>query len=151
MILTRNQFFLILFFIFIGPFLFYKIVWLVKSKKTNGIVYFLGHTLELNGTISAHCVILFLDGKDTITFNADPNLGFKPGDMVPVRYQKNDPGDARVDLPVRIWGDTLVYALFPFLIIFVLFVTPDRLDPLIPKGSKIYLGSKPFIKIVRLD
>ena len=51
-------------------------------------------------------------------------------------------------LPIHVWGSTLVYSLFPLLILLVLLFTPDRLDPLIPRKSKILLGLRPFIKIV---
>lgn len=52
-------------------------------------------------------------------------------------------------LPRNVWGATLVYSLFPLLILLVLLFTPERLDPLIPRKSKILIGIRPFIKIVR--
>jgi hypothetical protein len=133
----------------IGPFLIYKIIWLANSKKTNGTVYFMGNTLEVNGAVSSHLVIIFKAGKDSITFNTIPDLPFKPNEPIPVRYQKNDPWDAKVDLPDRIWGDTLVYALAPLLILLVLFLTPERFDPLLPRKSKIIIGKNPFIRIIK--
>jgi hypothetical protein len=33
-------------------------------------------------------------------------------------------------------------------VLMVIFLTPDSLDPLIPKRSKIILGKSPFIRIV---
>jgi len=51
-------------------------------------------------------------------------------------------------LPVEIWGSTLVFALFPLLLFLVLLLTPERLDPLIPRRSLILIGIRPFIKIV---
>jgi hypothetical protein len=148
MLLNRTQFFLLLFIILIGPFIGYKIYWLYNSKHTTGVVYFMGHTLELHGDISTHRVIMFQTEKSTVTFNAgifDPS---KPGDSVSILYQKDNPSDAREDLPDRIWGDTLVYSLLPFLVLLVIFITPDSLDPLIPKKSIIMLGKKPFIQII---
>lgn len=50
--------------------------------------------------------------------------------------------------PFEIWGSTLVFATFPLLVIIVVFMIPENLDPLIPKRSKILLGIKPFIKII---
>jgi hypothetical protein len=149
MTFTRLQFFFILFAIVIGPFLVYKIIWLANSKKTNGRIYFMGSTLEVNGAVSSHLVIIFKASKDSITFNTIPNLSFKTNEPIPVRYQKDDPWDARVDVPDRIWGDTLVYALAPLLILFVLFMTPDRFDPILPRKSKIIIGKKPFIRVVK--
>jgi hypothetical protein len=41
--------------------------------------------------------------------------------------------------------------LFPVLTTAVLFLTPDRFDPLIPWRSKILIGFKPFIRILPDD
>jgi hypothetical protein len=46
------------------------------------------------------------------------------------------------------WVPTLIYSLFPLLILLVLFLTPERLDPLLPKRCKILLGIRPLIKII---
>jgi hypothetical protein len=54
-------------------------------------------------------------------------------------------------LPLRVWGGTFVYSLFPLLIFLVLLLTPERLDPLIPRRSKILLGLHPFIRIVPVN
>ncbi len=83
-----------------------------------------------------------------MTFNAGDNLGFRVGDPIPIRYQKENPSDARIDIPVCIWGDTWVNSLLPVLVLLVLYITPDFLDPLVPRKSKILLGKKPFIKII---
>jgi hypothetical protein len=48
---------------------------------------------------------------------------------------------------ICIWIDTIIYSLFPFLILAVLFFMPDKFDSLIPKRSKIILGKKPLIII----
>ena len=89
LILSRSQFFLLLFTIFIGPFVSYDLAWLV----TNG-----------------------------------PNAGWA--------------------IPLNVWAPTVVNSLFPLLILLVLLLTPERLDPLIPAKSKILLGRRPFIKII---
>ena len=146
--LNRTEFFLLLFTILIGPFIAYKIYWLHNSIQTTGVVYFIGHTLELQGGISTHRVVIFKTNRGSITFNAAIYDPAKPGDAVPVLYQKDDPSDAREDSPDRIWGDTLVYSLLPLLVLSVIFLTPDSLNPLIPKGSKIILGKKPVIQIL---
>ena len=51
-------------------------------------------------------------------------------------------------LPRKVWGATFVYSLFPLCILLVLLFTPERLDPVIPRKSKILIGMRPFIKIV---
>ncbi len=89
-VFSKNQFFLLLFIFFIGPFFVSDVLWLVN------------------------------------------NYIQKPG----------------LYMPVSIWGASVVYSLFPLLILLVLFFTPGYLDPLFPKGSKILIGVKPFITIV---
>lgn len=89
LMLTRTQFFCLLFTIFIGPFVSYDLAWLVTSG---------------------------------------PAAGW--------------------NIPLQVWAPTLVYSLFPLLILLVLLLTPERLDPLIPAKSKVLLGIRPFIKIV---
>jgi hypothetical protein len=51
-------------------------------------------------------------------------------------------------LPLEVWGGTLVFMQFPFLIWLVIALTPDRFDPLLPKGAKVLLGWRPFISIL---
>ena len=51
-------------------------------------------------------------------------------------------------LPRNVWGASFVYSLFPLLILLVLFFTPERLEPLIPRKSKVLIGFRPFVKIV---
>ncbi len=51
-------------------------------------------------------------------------------------------------LPLEVWGGTLVFMQFPFLIWLVIALTPDRFDPLLPKGAKVLLGRRPIISIL---
>lgn len=143
--LSRNSFFLLLFGIFIFPVLAYKMIWLVTTKKTTGTMYFTGHgNLGSVLGISTYPVIRFIFGKDTILFNGNVNIPLKEGEVVPVRYQRNDPSDAKINTFVCIWGDSLAYCLGPFLILMVIFFHPD----LIPKKSRVVLGRKPLILLV---
>ena len=148
MLLSKNQFLVVLLLIFVAPQLAYKAYWLARSQRTLGVMCFTGHTLETVG-VSVHPVIRFKAGKDSLFFNGNSNVGFPDGQLVPVRYQKNDPYDARIDIPVSIWGDTLAWSLFPILVVLVLFLTPQRLQPLIPAKTSIRLTiKKPFVKII---
>ena len=88
-VFNKKQFFLLLFSIFIGPFIVYNVLW------------------------------------------------------IDVNWQSD-----RWAIPIYIWGTSLAYALWPSLIIAVIFLTPEKLDPLIPRQSIILLGKKPFIKII---
>jgi hypothetical protein len=55
-------------------------------------------------------------------------------------------GDGRQLLDVLDF--VLVFSLFPLLITLVIFLTPDRFDPLIPWRSKILLGFRPLIRVL---
>ena len=142
MTLSRYQIFFILVLIFVAPFFIHKAIWLANSKKTTGVMWFKGHTMELQ-SISSHAVIVFKAGRDSIIFNGgDPNL--KPGSLVPVIYQADDPSDARIDSFKSIWGRTIVFALLPCLALLVIFITTIFVEPLIPKKVKITLR-KPYL------
>ena len=136
--------------IVISPFLLGKIWWVVNSNKTIGEMRFTGHgNLGSVLGISSYPVIRFVIGRDTIYFNGSVNLDVKPGEKIPVRYRKNNPSDACVDNFVSMWMETIIYALLPFLVLLVLYIMPDRLDPIIPKKAKVIIGKKPFFRIVK--
>lgn len=149
MLLSRNKFFVILFVLFTSPFIVAKLVWLAGSKSTTGKVWFTGHTIQLDGAISSHLVILFMAGKDSVNFEAPDNLALKEGEAVPVRYHEDDPTDARVNHFLRIWGDTIVYGLWPVLVLLILYCIPESLDPVIPRKSKILVSRKKLIEIIK--
>lgn len=90
LLLSRNQFFFLLFALLIGPFITYDLVWMV----TIGPGWF---------------------------------------------------------IPAEIWVSTIVFALYPLLVLLVLFLTPDRFDPLIPRKAKILLGGRSMIKVLVTD
>jgi hypothetical protein len=145
MILSRNSFFLVLFCLFLLPLPLYKLFWLARSKETTGSLYFIGHGNlgSVLGT-STYPVIRFQTGKDTVIFNGNVNIPLRPDEKVSVRYQRNDPSDAKVNTFSCIWGDTMAYELGPFLILLVIYFHPD----LVPKKSKILLGKKPLVKFM---
>jgi hypothetical protein len=89
LVLNRKQFFILIFSIFIGPFIAYNLLW------------------------------------------------------IDINWQSS-----RWDIPIDIWGKSLAYALWPSLIFLVIFLTPEKLEPLIPKKSTVLLGIRPFIKII---
>jgi len=89
LLLSRNQFFLLLFTLLIGPFITYDLVWMATAPRWL--------------------------------------------------------------LPSEIWVTTLVFALYPLLVLLVLFLTPDKFDPLIPRKAKILLGGRSMIKVLAMD
>ncbi|HEY4206047.1 MAG TPA: hypothetical protein VGM31_04500 [Puia sp.] len=55
-------------------------------------------------------------------------------------------------IPVLYRQICLVLLFHPLLVLLVIFLTPERFDPLVPHRSRILLGpSYPFIKIVPVD
>jgi hypothetical protein len=139
MLMTRTRFFLLLFLVLVGPFFLPKLFWFASSRTVVGWVYFTsGEMDDLVGTKKS-LIIRFPLGKDTIEFKS--NMYFRLPDDAPVRvrYSRLDPVDARIDWPVCIWADTLVHILLPLGIWLVLFLTPNRFDPLIPWGCKVFL------------
>jgi hypothetical protein len=142
MIMHRTPFFLALFGILLFPLLVHRILWLMHSERTTGIMAF-----ETQGTLGdqitlTYSQIYFKHGKDTIWFYGVAGLGLKKGQLVPVRYQPGNPADAKIDLFIALWGETLVYGGIPFLILLVIFLHPD----VIPRRSRVLLTCKrPFI------
>lgn len=151
MILSRARFFGCLFLLLAGPILAPRLLWLAGSRHTTGTMAFVGHDgLGSVLGISTYPVIFFQLGKDSVFFNGMQGYGYKPGDRVPVRYSINNPADARIDQPLSLWGQTVVNLLLPIFIWLVIFLTPARFDPLVPRRSKLLVQLKrPFIKIIR--
>src|ERR1700676_5376122 len=148
MILSRNSFFLLLFVLFLLPLPLYKLIWLATSKGTTGTLYFIGHgNLGSVLGISTYPVIWFKSGMDTIYFNGNVNIFLKPEEKISVRYQKNDPSDAKVNAFTCICGDTLAYELGPFLIFLIIYFHPD----LVPKNTKVILGKKLLVKLLEAE
>jgi hypothetical protein len=144
MIISKTRFFLLLMGLVITPFLAYKLIWLLRSEKAIGTMCFVGKSYS--GQIAhVFSVINFMRGKDTIWFHSNDNILFRRGEIVPVRYQRQDPDDARVDIFVSIWGDTLGYGGVLLLIVMIMFLHPE----VVPRGSKLLLiTKKPFIKLL---
>jgi hypothetical protein len=137
--MSRGRFFSFLFLVLVGPFLLPKVFGFACSRTAVGWVYYTSGELDgLSGTKKS-LIIRFPLGRDTIEFRG--NLYFRLPDDAPVRvrYSRLDPTDARIDLAVCIWGDTLVNILLPLGIWLVLLLTPNRFDPLIPWGCKVLL------------
>ena len=51
-------------------------------------------------------------------------------------------------IPFEVWGGSMVFSFFPLLIWMVLALTPDRFDPLLPRGSKVLLGGRSVVSIL---
>jgi len=150
MTLTKNQFFLLLTAVFICPFFLQKMIWLLGSEGAVAEMRFVGHG-NLGSTlgISTYPVLRFVVNGDTVYFNGNVDTDLKQGDDVPVRYQRNNPGDAVIDSCISIWMPTVAYALLPILVLTVLYILPDSLDPIVPRRAKMIIGKNPFLRIVK--
>lgn len=145
MVISKNTLFIWLFIIVFSPFLVYKLVWIARSEKTNGVMGFVGKSYT-GQIVHRYAVIRFRVGKDSIWFNGNDNILFKEDEMVPVRYQKHHPADARIDKFPAIWGDTLVYGGIPVLILLLVFLHPH----IFPRHTKFRLSGKmPFIQAIQ--
>jgi hypothetical protein len=111
-------------------------------------MYFVGHG-DLGSAlgISTYPVIRILYRGDSIEVHGNMNIPLKPGEQIGVRYLPDDPASARIATPVCLWGDTIPYVFFPFLVLLVIYITPERLDPLIPREAKVRVGGKSFIRM----
>ena len=145
MTLSRYQIFFILMLIFVAPFFIHKALWIANSKRTTGKMWFKGYTMELQ-SISSHAVILFKIGRDSVVFNAGLKPGWKPGSIIPIRYQAGNPSNAKIDNLVSIWAEAIRLAIFPCLVLLVIFITTIFIEPIIPKKIKI-LSRKPYVLI----
>ncbi|HYH16016.1 MAG TPA: hypothetical protein VD794_12380, partial [Flavisolibacter sp.] len=68
MLLTKNQFFFLLLFIILSPFLGTNLVWLLRSEKTMGKVQGIGHHTGMNLGASSYALVSFPTAQDTVWF-----------------------------------------------------------------------------------
>jgi hypothetical protein len=144
MIIGRTPFFLILFSMIAIPLVAPRLIWIVRSRKTVGIMGF-----ESRGTAGeqiplTYSNLYYLAGGERVWFTAPPGLGYKEGDPVPVRYLPATVTDARVDNLIGLWGDILVYGGIPELFLLIFFLHPK----VVPRGSGLLLTLKsPYIRL----
>ena len=146
MLLTKNEFFALLLGVVLLPFLAYNIIWLAGSAKAEGRVVGIGQHMGMNIGKSTYALVSFRAGADTVWFQAlDEN--YETGDVVPVRYRKADPENARTTTFLSLWGDVLGWAVIPLMVVIVLYFSPD----IVPKRAMVLLGRKPFIRVIPFD
>lgn len=147
MILSRNQFILVLLLVFVGPFILYRVNWIIHGEHTTGIMWFEGHSMEPQ-SISSYPVIRFEVNHQNFYFSSNLDVELKEGQAVPMLYEKTNPWDAKIDSFATLWLDTVVYSLLPLGIILVIAVTPERFSPLIPRNCSVKIGTRPLIKLI---
>ena len=143
MVFTRNAFFFLLFLIIVLPFLLPNLLWLMNSQKTTGRVEGIGASTGVSFGRDTYAFIGFNVAKDTFYFQGmDDN--YQQGDMVPLRYQKKDPANAKVATFFSLWGKTISYCGAPLIFWIICFFATD----IFPKKAKIRIGKKPFLKLI---
>jgi hypothetical protein len=139
--INRTIFFICVAAIIAAPFLITKLVWLSGTRKTMGAMSFNGksYTGQLGHD---YAVIKFVVGSQTYFVNGPDNISYEKGTPVPVRYTSTNPNDARLATFIGLWGDTLVFAGVPCLIILLIALHPG----IVPYRSSFLLKKqKPFI------
>lgn len=142
--LSKMQFGILLMALFVLPFFAYRAIWLLQSVPVTGTMCFMGKSL--NGQLSSsYPVIKFISReRDTVFFNGLEETIYQPGDQIPVRYQKNNPSDARINHFAGIWQETVIYAMVPLVFLLIVFLHPG----IIPRGARLVVGGKGICKIM---
>ena len=139
---SKITFFLLLVLLFVGPFVAGKLWWLLHSRRTVGVYSFKGRGFAGDQIALDYSVCWFPLGRDTIWFNGMGNLHYREGDSVPVRYQVDDPGDARIDIFPAVWGSTIVYGGIPLFILLIIYLHPH----VVPRGRRVrVVWRRPFL------
>ncbi|MFM2362906.1 MAG: hypothetical protein RLZZ316_1808 [Bacteroidota bacterium] len=92
-----------------------------------------------------YAVIKFVVGNQTFFVNGPDNITYEKGTAVPVRYTSTNPNDARLATFIGLWGDTLVFAGVPCLIILLIALHPGIVRY---QSYLIVQRKRPFIKQV---
>lgn len=144
MVISKTLFFTIVFALIVSPFWILKAIWVMRSVPVQGVFGFAGNGFAGDQVREDYSVISFRAGGREIWFNGLGNIRYKSGQPIPVRYQPDDPYDARIDLFPAIWGDTLVYSGIPVFMLLVAFLHPK----VVPWGSRVRLTlRRPFLLI----
>ena len=128
---SKIQFISLLLCLVVVPIIVVNLVWLFKAILKTGTMFFMGKTQD-GQLVRTYPMIMFSStGKDTIFFHGKTGVELKPGDQIPILYQKNDPTDVRINNFGALWIDTIIYAGIPLLILMMIFLHRE----VIPWGS----------------
>lgn len=143
MTVSRNRFFAFLV-VLIMPFFIPRLIWLQRSQALTGSVSFTGKD-QAGQFMHTYAVVTFRVNDSLYWFKGPDNMLYPEGTSIPVLYQPARPSDARIQSFLSVWGDLLVYAGIPFLLLFMLFIHPE----IIPWKKKIRLQlATPWIAVV---
>jgi hypothetical protein len=146
MVIRQITLFISIFLLYATPIIVHKIIWLSRSQKSNGVFSFEGMGDAGERIKLSYSFIYFKYGNEKIWFKGLGNMHLKEGSIVPIRYQINDPTDAKIDTFDGIWADAAVYGGEPLLLLICIFLHRGILPP----RSKILLKhKKPYISIIK--
>lgn len=144
MAINRNSFFFGILLLITVPVLGYKVLWLMRAKKSTATFAF--HGKEISGQLeSKHAVMFFTADNDTVFFNAVDNPTYSKGDQFPILYQPTNPQQASLINFDDLWMQTVILWGVPFIFLLIVFLHRE----IVPYNSKIELSTKaPWIKVV---
>lgn len=143
MLFSKNAFFFLLFLLITLPFVLPNIIWLLRSEKTVGKVEGIGAASGISLGRDTYAYVSFQVQNNTFYFQGMDDH-YEKDDIVPLRYQKSNPEDAKVATFYSLWGKTIAYCGAPLIFWIICFFARD----IVPKGAKILVGKKPFLKLV---
>ena len=143
MVFSRKAFFFLLFLLVTLPFFLPNIIWLLNSQKTTGKVEGIGTASGLSFGRDTYAFVSFAVNKDTFYFQGLDD-DYKGGEIVPLRYQKKNPEDAKIIGFFSLWGKTIAYCGAPLIFWVICLFAYD----IFPKNSSIRIGKKPFLKLI---
>ena len=141
---SKIQFISLLLFLIVVPILVINLVWLSNSISTTGTMCFMGKSQD-GQLVRTYPVIKFSQKGKDIFFNGKSDVELNRGQAIPILYQKDDPADARINSFNGVWIDTIIYAAIPFVILLMIFFHRE----VIPWGSIVEVGKRPFLRIIR--
>lgn len=145
MIMHRTNFFLALIAIWVIPLISYKCIWLMRSRKVNGIFAFEGRGNALDQISFPHSEFWFRNGRDTVWVIGPGGLKLEKGSIIPLRFIPGNETHAKVDTFRGIWVGTVIYGGVILLVFLAVFVHPE----IVPYRSKVKLmGRQPFVFVV---
>ena len=146
MVIRQATMFISIFLLYATPIVLPRIVWLSHSRKTTGVFSFEGMGSAGEQIKLSYSFIYYMHGNQKIWFEGPGHMHLKEGSVVPIRYQTNDPADAKVDGFLGMWADVAVYGGEPLIVLICIFLHRG----IFPPRSKILITlKKPFLLIVK--
>jgi hypothetical protein len=146
MVVRQMTLFISIILLYATPIILPRIIWLSHSQKTTGVFSFEGRGSAGERIKLSYSFIYFMHENQKIWFEGPGHMHLKEESTVPIRYQTNNPTDAKVDTFYGLWADAAVYGGEPMLILICIFLHPG----IFPPKSKILITlKKPYLIVVK--